>query len=136
MMILDVRKLNAAHEYEGKLQFECELDQGAVTLPMAELASAVEVSGTYQIFEDDAVGISGKVRYLLRGACSRCLKSTQKWIEAEWNPVFVKGEPEDEEYSYQDGKILLDDSVKDAVMLSMPFSLLCREDCEGIEYRS
>lgn len=135
-MILDVRKLNAQRKYEGEVRFECELDQAGVTLPMAQIASSAEAEGVYQIFEDDAVGIRGRVRYLLRGACTRCLKKTEKRIEAEWNPVFVKGEPHEDEYSYENGKIDLSESVQDAAMLAMPYTLLCDEECEGIPYES
>lgn len=135
-MILDVRKLNAQRKYEGEVRFECELDQSDVTLPMAQIASVVEATGEYQIFEDDAVEIRGKVRYLLRGACTRCLKQTEKWIEAEWNPVFVKGEPREDEYAYENGRIVPDESIKDAAMLGMPYTLLCDEECKGIPYQS
>lgn len=133
-MIIDVRKQNLRREYTGELHFTVATPQEYVTLPYAEIASGTEVEGTFQIMEDDSVQITGKARYLLRGACSRCLKPTEKLIEVDWCPVFVKDEPRDEEYAYDHGVIDLDQSVNDAVMLSMPYTLLCNENCEGIEY--
>lgn len=133
-MIIDVRKQNLRREYTGELNFTVNTPQENVTLPYCEIASETQVTGTFQIFEDDSVQITGKARYLLRGACSRCLKATEKWVEVEWNPLFVKGESDGENYAYEHGVIELDQSVNDAVMLGMPYALLCDENCEGIEY--
>ena len=134
MMIIDVRKLNALRKFQGDVQLEVAPDPETVSLPNVEIAAPIEAKGTYEIFQDDSVQITGKVRYLLRGACTRCLKQTEKWIETEWNPCFVKDEPQEEEYPYERGAVYLEQSVKDAVMLSMPFTLLCSEDCQGIAY--
>ena len=134
MVNFDVRQLNAARKYSGEINFTLSCGQEIVTLPLTELVGNVEVSGNYEIFEDDSVEFKGTARYLLRGACSRCLKPAEKWVTAEWDPVFVKGESDGENYGYQKGVIDLTESVKDAVMLSMPYTLLCREDCEGIPF--
>ncbi len=133
-MIIDIRKLKAERRYEGELHFTLPPDNDAVTLPLTEAASEIRVDGIYRLMEDDALEITGKVRYLLRGACSRCLKTVEKRMEGEWTPCFVKDEPQDEEYFYERDVISLDQSVKDAVMLSMPYVLLCDENCAGIEY--
>lgn len=133
-MVIDVRKLNSLHKYEGELHFEVAANQELVTVPMAKIASPIEVTGTYEIFTDDSVQVTGKARYLLQGACTRCLKQTEKWIETEWNPCFVKEESDGETYQYENGVISLDKSVEDAVMLSMPYNFLCGDDCKGIEY--
>lgn len=134
MMIIDVQKLNSAHEYSGKLHFTLPADQDLVTIPLVKMVSDMTVDGNYEIFDDDSVEVNGTVRYLLQGACSRCLKPTEKWMEAEWNACFVKGESDGETYSYEKGKIDLTESVKNAVMLDMPYTLLCNENCEGVAY--
>lgn len=136
MVTIDVRKLNAERHYSGKVEFSLPADDSLVLLPMASMASGIEAQGTYQIFEDDSVEIRGYVQYCLQGSCSRCLKPAQKRIEAEWAPLFVKGESDGETYPYANDIIRPDDSIRDAVMLSMPYSLLCSEDCPGIPYDS
>lgn len=133
-MIIDVQKLNWARKYSGELHFTLQADQNLVTIPMVKIASEVAVDGNYEIFDDDSVEVKGTVRYLLQGACSRCLKPAEKWVEAEWNACFVKGESDGETYSYQKNIVNLDESVNDTVMLSMPHVLLCEETCEGISY--
>jgi uncharacterized metal-binding protein YceD (DUF177 family) len=134
MMVIDVRKLNTLRKYNGELHFEVAANQNLVTVPMAEMISPIEVKGEYEIFTDDSVEIKGKARYLLRGACTRCLKRTEKWIEVEWDPCFVKGESDGETYHYDNDTLSLDQSVEDAVLLGMPYSFLCDEECKGIEY--
>lgn len=133
-MIIDVRRLNTSRKYTGDLHFEVPAKQELVTLPMAEMISPITVDAEYDIYDDDSVELTGRARYLLRGACSRCLKPLEREIEIEWNPLFVKGEPQDEEYSYENGSIDPTESVYDAVMLNMPYTLLCEEGCEGIAY--
>jgi uncharacterized protein len=134
MMVIDVRKLNALRKYNGELHFEVPANQELVTLPMVEMASPIEAKGEYEIFTDDSVEIKGKARFLLRGACTRCLKQTEKWIEVEWSPCFVKEESDGETYHYDNDTVSLDKSVEDAVLLGMPYNFLCDEECKGIEY--
>ena len=133
-MVIDIRKLNAELRYEGELHFTLPPDNGLVTVPLAQMASGIEANGVYRLYEDDTLEVRGKVRFLLRGACSRCLQPAEQWLEAEWDPVFVRGEPEEEEYSYERDTVDLGQSVKDAVLLGMPHVLLCKENCEGIAY--
>lgn len=133
-MIIDVQKLNWARKYSGELHFSLQADENLVSIPMVKIASEVVADGKYEIFDDDSVEVRGTVRYLLQGACSRCLKPAEKWVEAEWSATFVKGESDGETYSYEKNVINLDESVKDTVMLSMPHVLLCEDACEGIPY--
>ena len=133
-MVIDIRKLKAERRYEGELHFTLPPDNDVITLPLVEAASEFRADGVYRLHEDDSLEITGKVRCLLRGACSRCLKITEKWLEGDWEPCFVRGEPQDEEYSYDRDVVSLDESVKDAVMLSLPYAFLCDENCSGIEY--
>ncbi len=135
MMILDIRKLNAERKYEDTLSFAVPVDQSLVSLPDVELVE-IRVEGSYVIYDDDSVDVTGKVRYLLRGACTRCLSPAEKWVEAAWNACYVKDEPDEDSYLYEKGKIDLTQSVKDTVAMSMPYKLLCSSDCAGIEYQS
>lgn len=136
MATIDVRKLNAERQYSGQVDISLPADDSLVLLPMASMASSMEAHGTYQIFEDDSVEIRGYVRYCLLGSCSRCLKPAQKLVEAEWTPLFVRGESDGETYPYANDIIRPEESIKDAVLLSMPYRLLCSEDCVGIPYDS
>ncbi len=134
MITIDIRKLKAERRYEGELHFTLPPDNELVTVPLVEAASDIRADGTYRLREDDSLEIRGSVRFLLRGACSRCLRPTEKWLEGEWSPRFVRGEAEDEDYAYERDVVVLDQSIKDAVMFAMPYTFLCDENCAGIAY--
>ena len=135
MMIIDVRKLIHTRAFSGRLHFEIAADDGLVTLPLVKMVSPITAEGDYELFDDDSLEIRGKVRFTLRGACSRCLKEPEKVVEADWNPLFTKGESDGESYAYENGTISLDGSVREAVLLGMPFVLLCDESCPGAEWQ-
>jgi uncharacterized metal-binding protein YceD (DUF177 family) len=39
-----------------------------------------------------------------------------------------------EDYGYSNGIVDLKKAVEDAIMASMPFTLSCGDDCEGLSY--
>ncbi len=135
MMILDVRKLNAAGRYSGELSFDYDAPAELIDIPFVRFASPVRIEAKYVLYEDDSADVTGKVTYVLEGECSRCLKETSQAVEGELDACFSL-RPEGEEYPYSGGKIDLTDAVNDAILASMPRVLLCKENCEGIPYQS
>ena len=109
MMIIDVRKLNAGKTYSGRLEFEYMAPESLIDIPF------------------------GKVSYGLEGQCSRCLKEASERVEGEIDAYFQPFE-DGEDYSYSSGIIHLEDAVNDAIMASMPRTLSCGENCQGIRY--
>ena len=73
--------------------------------------------------------LSGRVAY----RCARCLDPFDQGLRVEVTEVFAAGAGGgDDTYPISDGAIDLEPMVRDAVVLSMPFSPLCREDCLGL----
>lgn len=73
--------------------------------------------------------LSGEIRY----RCSRCLKEFDRDFRVDVRELYAHGAGEDkDEYPIRDGQIDLEPMVRDAVVLSMPFSPLCRADCLGL----
>jgi uncharacterized protein len=73
--------------------------------------------------------LSGMVEY----RCARCLRSFTDQFLIEVTELFASDASEDDdEYPLGDGMIDLEPMVRDAVLLSMPFSPLCRPDCLGL----
>jgi uncharacterized protein len=74
--------------------------------------------------------ISGKVAF----RCARCLKDLERQLTVEVQEMFVVGAGSDDDEYRIDPSGLLDPEpmVRDAVLLSMPFSPLCRPDCLGL----
>ncbi|MBQ5927040.1 MAG: DUF177 domain-containing protein [Clostridia bacterium] len=133
-MVIDVRKLNAQKSYSGTLEFEYKADESLIDIPFVSFDGTVKVQAQYELYEDDAFEIKGKIFYRLKGQCSRCLSEAETEVEGDLDALF---EPFDggEDYAYSGGKIDLSDAIKDAVMASMPMVLSCGNECKGIEYK-
>ena len=130
-MEIEVRKLNALKKYTGSFKFEY-LPENLELVPLAKIDGAVEVTGDYEIFDDDSVEVRLGVEYTLKGQCSYCLESAKKRVSYETDILFVDGD-DGENYYYDGIKIILKTAVDDAILISQPSLLLCREDCKGID---
>ncbi len=76
--------------------------------------------------------------------CARCLDPVEHPLAGDYDVLFrpVGVDSDDKEHSigaseteigyYQDGSLLLEDVLREQVLLSLPARTLCREDCKGI----
>lgn len=92
------------------------------------------------------VVVRGKLRAELRVPCARCLEPASVLVDEELSALAVVGETssEDEEEEQElteqeadmipyDGEtVVLDDFVRDALLLGIPMIPLCSEACPGI----
>ena len=73
--------------------------------------------------------LSGRIEY----RCARCLKPFSGDFRVEVTELFaLEPGPEEDHYPVRDGAIDLEPMVRDAVLLAIPFSPLCRSDCLGL----
>ena len=131
-MKIQVKKLNALKKYVGNFEFVYEPPSNLCLIPLCEIVGSVQVSGNYEIYDDDSVGVEYSVKHLVKGKCSYCLNDAEKQIEKTFEVLFVPEEDGDN-YSYDGITIDLTTAVNDAILFSQPNLLLCREDCAGIE---
>ncbi|WP_239459939.1 YceD family protein [Nocardioides daejeonensis] len=88
----------------------------------------------------EGVLVTGVATAALAGECSRCLEPISDEIEARFQELFVSDDgehrPEDDEESGVSrlvGDLLdLEPTLRDAVVLALPFQPLCEEDCPGL----
>lgn len=87
----------------------------------------------------EGVLVSGTAHLTLEGECARCLDDLASSMEVEFQELFVyvdsrqSGEEADEDEYRLDGDLLdLEPVLRDAVVLALPLSPLCREDCPGL----
>jgi uncharacterized protein len=81
----------------------------------------------------EGIFVSGSILGTVRYRCARCLKSFGGDVRLEVSELFARGASEgDDEYPVSEGMIDLEPMIRDSVMLSMPFSPLCRPDCLGL----
>ncbi|WP_285698799.1 YceD family protein [Actinomadura sp. NBRC 104412] len=99
----------------------------------------------------EGVLVTGTARAPLEGECARCLDPIASTFEADFQELFVYpdtrsgrggGGPspggrheqgaDDEELHLEDDLIDLEPVLRDAVVLALPLSPLCRDDCPGL----
>lgn len=81
----------------------------------------------------EGIFVHGSVagRYAMR--CARCLKEFDRPFDVAMNELYVReAGPEDDYALAQDLTLDPEPMVRDAVVLEMPFSPLCKPDCLGI----
>ncbi len=132
-MVIDIRKLNAQKKYFGRMEFDYFAPESLIEIPFVRFDGQVKVVFEYELYEDDAFEIRGKVIYRLTGQCSRCLKEASQEVEGELSALFETGK-DYEDYGYTNGTVRLEAAVEDAIMASMPFTLSCGENCQGLTW--
>ena len=133
MMTIDIRKLNAQKKYSGNMEFHYSAPETLIEIPFVRFVGEVKVVFEYDLFEDDSLEIRGTVTYRLKGQCSRCLQDAQLTVVGELEAYF-EPKKDAEDYSYFGGIVDITKAVEDAIMVSLPYTLSCGEECEGLSF--
>ena len=82
----------------------------------------------------EGVLASGTATVQLRGQCSRCLDDIEAEDSFDVQELFFYpgNEVEEDESLVIDETIDLEEALRDAVVLELPFTPLCRDDCLGL----
>lgn len=86
----------------------------------------------------EGVLITGATRVPLVGECARCLEPLTSTFEVEFQELYVYpdtryGEETGEDEHRLEGDLIdLEPVLRDAVVLALPLSPLCRDDCPGL----
>ncbi|MEU5878093.1 YceD family protein [Spirillospora sp. NPDC047279] len=86
----------------------------------------------------EGVLVTGTAWVPLEGECARCLDPIASTFEADFQELFVYpdtrsgGNADDDELRLEDDLIDLEPVLRDAVLLALPLSPLCRDDCPGL----
>lgn len=85
----------------------------------------------------EGVLVTGSAIVPLTGECARCLDSLTSSMEVSFQELYRylpdPGEDEADEERFLDGDRLdLEPAFRDAVVLALPLSPLCQEDCPGL----
>ncbi len=129
---IDIRGSIAQKKTEGSLSFSYEADETLLDIPFVKFAGPVRAELTYRIFDDLTVEVRGTISFVLEGACSRCLADASEEIVYEAEGFFARGEDDGETYGYTNGKVLLEEFLRDSLMFALPSRLLCKA-CEQWE---
>ncbi len=87
----------------------------------------------------EGVLVSGTATVALAGECGRCLEPVQDTLAVRLQELYAYPESTtqatagDEETAVMEGDLLdLEPALRDAVVLSLPLTPLCRPDCAGL----
>jgi uncharacterized protein len=87
----------------------------------------------------EGVLVSGTATARLTGECGRCLEPVDDTLTVTLQELFAYPESttdetaDDEETARMEGDLLdLEPALRDAVVLALPLTPLCREDCSGL----
>lgn len=131
-MEIEVKRLIALGKLTGNFGFDYTPPENSCLIPLCDIDGDVRVSGEYEIFDDDSVEVELTVSYKLKGQCSYCLNDAEKNVKFTQSVLFVT-EADNENYDYDGFEINLKTAVDDAILISQPQILLCKEDCKGID---
>lgn len=91
----------------------------------------------------DGVFVTGTAHVALHGECVRCLRDIDDELEVDLSELFYyastraslveEGDEEAAELPVVEGELIdLETTLRDAVVLALPFQPLCRPDCAGL----
>ena len=82
----------------------------------------------------EGVLVSGTADVTLKGECARCLVdfSVEESFDLQELYFYPEKEAEEEASRIEEEMIDLDPALRDAVVLDLPFTPLCRDDCLGL----
>jgi uncharacterized protein len=101
------------------------------------------VGGTARLLADE-IEIRGRVVASMEVICARCLEPVEHAVDLNFDLVYrpitsiTRGDEfqvprgEEEIGFYREGRLLLEDVVKEQVLLSLPMKSICRTDCRGL----
>jgi uncharacterized protein len=135
------------------VDFELELSPGAIDFgEEAEQIGNLPTSGQAEVVhehrgpKDVVADIRLKARYegTFSVPCARCLEPVETALKGDFDLIFRPigadagaaersiSAPETEIGYYQKDSLLLEDVLREQVLLSLPVRTLCKPDCEGL----
>jgi uncharacterized protein len=135
------------------IEFDLQLAPGAVDLgEEAEQAGQLASSGLAEVLHEHRgpkdivadIRLRGRFAGRFQVPCARCVEPVEIPLEAEFDLIFRPAAadaeaaersitaPETEIGYYQKDSLLLEDVLREQVLLSLPVRTLCKPDCKGL----
>ncbi len=136
-----------------KLEFQQEFRPGAIDLGTeVTQQTPMQTSGRAELIEEDHgrkrvirdIRVVGRLSTRVEVRCARCLEPVESLIESDFDLLYRPlgadagkdevsiSEAETEIGYYRGEGLLLEDVLREQLLLSTPVRLLCREDCKGL----
>jgi uncharacterized protein len=138
-MFIDIRELR-----KDRLEFREQIPLGRIDLGNdASLVGPVETEGSAELTGSD-ISLQGHLSTTVEVGCARCLEPIGERVEKEFDlfyrPVQTIAKEEEVEIGdaeleigfYQGRGLLLEDALKEQILLALPMKSLCQPDCRGL----
>ncbi len=112
------------------LEFEAPeaLDNSIAAIPAG---SPISIDGRLESVHEGIL-VTANVQGDAVSECSRCLDPLKLDVDVEFQELFAYSLTDEDDLVISDESINLEQVVRDAVVLSLPFQPICSEDCEGL----
>ena len=140
---LELRPLDFEEEFAPSvIDFGSEIRQSRPLKTSGRAELVEEHHGKHQVIKD--IRLRGRLATGLELQCARCLDSVKRDVAREfellYRPLGVDAgrdeisvtDAEAEIGYYQGQGILLEDVLREQVLLALPLKVTCREDCKGL----
>jgi uncharacterized protein len=139
MLFIDVRELE-----RDKLEFSERLPPRSLDLGKDVLQAAdLETVGSAELVERD-IRLQGNLQTVVEVLCARCLEPIKVPVKLDFDlfyrPVETIAQEGEEEVAgdelevgfYHGNGLMLEDALKEQILLGLPMKHLCRPDCKGL----
>jgi uncharacterized protein len=140
---LEINPVNFREEYgPGVIDLGEDVRQRSPLRTEGQADLVVEHHGKHKVVQD--IRIKGKLDTSLEVACARCLDPVVHAVERSFDLLYRpigtdSGHEElsvtdaEAEIGYYEGEgLLLEDTLREQVLLALPLKSTCREDCKGL----
>lgn len=147
-MLIEIRELELQ-----PVEFDQEFAPGAIDMGSEVVLKApLHATGRAQLVEEHRgkretikdIRLNGELRTSVELPCARCLEAVAQGVERSFDLLYrplgvdagkeelsVTGAEAEIGY-YQGGGVLLEDVLREQVLLALPLKVTCREDCKGL----
>lgn len=111
-----------------KIEVPEALDNSVVAV---EKGAEIVIDGRLESVHEGIL-VSANVSGEAKSECSRCLDPLKLEVDVEFQELFAYSLTDEDDLVITDETIDLEQVVRDAVVLSLPFNPLCSNDCLGL----
>ena len=133
-MLLSIVRAKASEGKEVDFKVEINLDNKFVEDKNYKFLTSALVQGK-MVFNIDKLYINATISFKLLAICDKCGEEFEKVLSFPFNEVFVdstKAHSEEDYIILNQTCVDLSKAVEDALLLSLPTKMLCKENCKGL----
>jgi uncharacterized protein len=140
---LEIKPVDFREQYDpGVIDLGEEVRQRSPLSAEGRADLVEEHHGKHKIVQD--IRVKGKSETSLEVACARCLDPVTQQVERSFDLLYrpLGTDSGHEELSvtdaeaeigyYQGERLLLEDTLREQVLLALPLKTICRDDCKGL----